>query len=192
MVSMRSSSSNFLTTAGVLGLAVLLTLALSGGTYARWGAQVELPAATITAGNAEMSIEHPSIPTTGQAYPGQAVRTAFTVNNTGTVPLDLQVASLTWLPRQPSASQQALADNLTLDIWPVTGDHCGTPPSPPSWSGTLSSPPEELGVIVDPGAAQSMCLATTLQLTAPDSVQGVSITVEVTVEGIQTMEGHPA
>lgn len=167
---MKSSSSRLLLTAtGVAGL-VLVSVAASGGTLAMWTPQAEVPGATVTAGNAEMSIAAPVGLDTTQLFPGQSVAAPFFVHNSGTVPLSPRVDTLAW------ANPGPLTDAVSAQVWADTDSDCAAP------AGNIANPP---AVTIAPGASQPMCLAVTLSPTAPDTTQGAVADLQLTLEGAQ-------
>lgn len=182
---MTSWSSHVRTTSAGLTAAVVLALAAVGGTYALWYTQVDLPGAMITSGNAHLAIESPSGRNLTPLYPGQTVSTPFDVNNTGTVPLALQIDSLTGSEDHTHPDQQDLTRSLKASVWENTGSGCATVPVDLGWSGPVESFSKELSIVVEPGATQSMCLAATLDAKAPVNIQGASMDLELTLGGVQ-------
>lgn len=182
---MRTWSSRFLKTSVGVALAVLLVLVAAGGTHAMWNTRVEVPGAVIAAGNSEIRIDGPEVPELGQLFPGESRSHDFTVHNTGTVPLALRVDTLTWPDSQSSLAQQAFARALEVSIWPDAGTGCTTTPPVPAWTGTVPAGTGELGVTVESGDTQVMCLSATLAPDAPSQAQDAQIDLQLTVGGVQ-------
>lgn len=179
------SVSPLIGTTGALAVAVVLAVAATDGTYALWRVSEPVPGAVITAGSAALSLTNPSRIQAQELYPGQSVTGEFTVSNTGTVPLELQVDALTWPAAGASTVQQALAGSLTVSIWADAGAGCATIPDAPAWSGSFTSSPGTLDVTLDSQARQNMCLAAELATDAPSAAQGGSLNVHLTLGGVQ-------
>lgn len=175
---MKSWSSRLMVPAAGLAGVVLFAVATAGGTLAMWTAQADVPGATVTAGNASLAIEAPGDLDTTQLYPGQTATTSFSVHNTGTVPLGLRVDSLTW------ANRSELAAAVTVRVWEQTAAGCERPAENLAWS-SREPAAGGLGITINPGANQPMCLAGTMSPTAPSSVQGAVDQLQLTVEGAQ-------
>lgn len=181
---MTSWSSHLMKTSAGLILAVVLILTALGGIYALWQTQVSAPEAVVTAGHTDLAITSPTGITAQPLYPGQRVTAGFNADNTGTVPLALQVDSLTAVTGQTGSGPDDLARSLLVEVWANTGTGCDTLPDQ-AWNGAVGSPPDELDTVVEAGATQPMCLAVTMDPEAPNTVQGASVDLQLTVGGIQ-------
>ena len=177
------SSSNLAKSAFAISLAVFFAVLAAGGTYAVWSDSATVPGATITAGSATLTVTSPVALASPALYPGDSVTDEFTVQNTGTVALDLRVDTLTWPTAAGAPEQQAFANAVTVSVWPKTGATCSTTPPASAW--TPASPFNSLGVQLEVGAVQHVCITAALALDAPNTAQGGSLDFRLTLGGVQ-------
>ncbi|WP_396414046.1 TasA family protein [Kocuria rhizosphaerae] len=183
---MTTARSRLRSTTCAVAAAVGVAVAVGGGTYAGWNDREALAGGVVvTAGTAGLSVTAPTGLDAGRLYPGRSVSAGFSVHNTGTVPLDLRVAALSWPSAGAPADRTALAGASTVHLWPDTGEGCGPVPATPAWTGTFAAPAGDLGVSVAGGAGQAMCLAVALAADAPDVAQGATVDVSLTLGGVQ-------
>lgn len=176
---------SLLTTAAALAVAVVLAVAGAGGTYALWSTQRSVPGGVITTGSAALAVTGATTMSMGQLYPGQTSSGELVVTNTGTVPLRLRVDALSSPAATAGSPDQALAAALTMRLWASTGTGCTTLPVTPAWTGKAGAAPGELGLVLNPGAAQSLCSALTLDPDTPSTAQGATTSVTLVLGGVQ-------
>jgi predicted ribosomally synthesized peptide with SipW-like signal peptide len=179
------SISRIIKTTALLTAAIVAGVLASGGTFAYLNSSVALPTATIHAGTATLATSGSPLSLTG-FYPGDLESAAFTVTNTGTVPLALTVASLT--PPTANVVSQNLA--LRVDIT-ATASACTSGsglPATPTWQGTFASwAAGSLASTLAVGASATVCLSATLSNATPASAQGLSSnSFGVTIGGVQS------
>lgn len=144
--------------------AVLLGVLGAGGTYAylnsSTGAQ---PGATLTAGTAALSISS-GAQNLSLIAPGQTRTALFTITNTGDVPLNLTITSITGT---------SVANGLTATL----GNS--------SCSGTQYTTGSFGVPTLAKGASATVCVTVKLGLNAPNTAQWVSTPIAVLINGTQ-------
>jgi predicted ribosomally synthesized peptide with SipW-like signal peptide len=181
------SPANLAKAIGVIAVAIVASVVLSGGTFAYLNATDAVPAATIKAGSAALTTTGSPLVLTG-LYPGSTQSAAFTINNTGDVPLILNVSGV----GAPAADANSLSAALTIRV-DVTTAGCSTLPGTAGWQSTFAATlptantPVSLGSTVAAGATATLCLSATLQPNAPNGVQGgTTKSFSVTIGGVQS------
>jgi predicted ribosomally synthesized peptide with SipW-like signal peptide len=183
------SPANLAKAIGVLTAAILAGVFLSGGTFAYLNATDALPSATIKAGSATLTTTGSPLVLTG-LYPGSTQSAAFTINNTGIVPLILNVSGV----GAPAADANSLSAALTIRVDMTTAAAgCSTLPGTPGWQSTFAATlptattPVSLNSTLAPGASATLCLSASLPLNAPSAVQGgTTKSFSVTIGGVQS------
>ena len=164
---------------GALGVGAVAT----AGTYARWNSRAPLAAATVAAGTAALTVTPVSAFPTTALYPGATNRGAFTVANTGDVPLLLGVASLAG-PATPTTFSQAITVSVGVD----TAAHCSSGAFTVAWSGTFAgSVPGAIGSVAVPAHGSTVvCLAEALSASVATGAQGQAASgIVLTIRGTQ-------
>jgi hypothetical protein len=157
----------------------------TGGTYALWNKSATIAGGTVTAGAATLAISTPlSMPST-LLYPGLTTYGVFVVTNSGTVPLQLTVQSLTGVASTPFS--QSLTVSVAVD--PGAGGTVADCPAIASypWSRVATSPTAgSLGSTLNVGASATLCVSTALASNAPAAAQGQSVpSFTLTIGGTQ-------
>ena len=151
-------------TAGAVASAVVIAVAISGGSYALWVDADSASAGAVSTGSAKLSItQNVSSALWSNMLAGESVRQQFTVTNTGTVPLTL--------------AGSAVTGTTNVQVRLATGTCPGT--ALPGTSATVT--PTALGTLAS-GATRTVCLEVRLQAGAPI---GTSSSVSVTIAGTQ-------
>jgi hypothetical protein len=174
---------------GVLTVAILSGVFLSGGTFAYLNASDALPSATIKAGSAALTTTGSPLVFTG-LYPGSTQSAAFTINNTGIVPLILTVSGV----GAPAADTKSLSAALTIRVDMTTAAAgCSTLPGIAGWQSTFAATlptantPVSLNSTLAAGATATLCLSASLPLSASSGVQGgTTNSFSVTIGGVQS------
>ncbi|MCU1598915.1 MAG: hypothetical protein JWQ47_2654 [Glaciihabitans sp.] len=174
---------------GALTVAILAGVLLSGGTFAYMNSTVALPSATIKAGSAALTTTGTPLVLTG-LYPGQTQSAAFTINNTGIVPLVLNVSGVA----APAADANSLSAALTIRVDVTTAAAgCSILPGTAGWQGTFAATlptanaPVSLNSTLAAGATATLCLSASLPPSAPSTVQGgTTKSFSVTIGGVQS------
>jgi hypothetical protein len=164
---------------GALGVGAVAT----AGTYARWNSRAPLAAATVAAGTAALTVTSVSAFPTTALYPGATNRGAFTVANTGDVPLLLGVASLAG-PATPTTFSQAITVSVGVD----TAAHCASGAFTVTWSGTFAAAvPGAIGSVAVPAHGSTVvCLAEALSASVATGAQGQAASgIVLTIRGTQ-------
>lgn len=159
-----SVAASVMGTSGVVAGAIVVAVAISGGSYAMWVDADTTAAGSISSGSANLSItQNVNAALWGNMLAGESVRQQFTVTNTGTVPLTLAGSAVTG-----TTQVQARFASGTCPVSAIGGT-----------SATVS--PTALGPIAA-GATRTICLEISLQAAAP---VGTSSSVVLTLGGTQ-------
>lgn len=151
-------------TSGVVAGAIVVAVAISGGSYALWVDSDTANAGSIASGSASLSItQNVNAALWSNMLAGESVRQQFTVTNTGTVALTLAGSAVTG-----TTDVQARFASGTCPVSAIGGT-----------SATVS--PTALGSIAA-GATRTICLEVSLQAAAP---VGTSSSVALTIAGTQ-------
>lgn len=181
----RSPVRRLLGTTVAVGVAVVAASMAAGGTYALLSASAtSASAATLTAGSASLAVTTPLALSSAPLYPGSTVVGTAVVQNTGTVPLLLQVSGLT-----PPASATAFSGSLTVAAAPVASTAACTAATAPAWSGTFAAAPAgALGTVPLPaGATRVVCVKVSMAASAPANAAGAApAAFALAVRGDQT------
>jgi hypothetical protein len=179
------TASSLLTTALVLAVAVVVAVVAAGGTFALWHTEQAVPGGVITTGSAELAVTGATEMSLGQLYPGQTTTGEVTVTNTGTVPLGLRVDAVTTRAVTAGGAAQAFAEAMSVSLWAKTATGCPATTPAGAWTGVIGAPGKDLGLKVNPGSAQTLCLTVTLAPTAPSAAQGATVPLSLVVGGVQ-------
>lgn len=162
--------------------AVGLAVVSAGGTYALVNSQQQLAPATITAGNAALTVTPISVPATPM-YPGLTLYAPSTVTNTGTVALSL--GGTLSASAAPNAFSQALS--VRIDTAPPTGCLASGPLSTPPPGATLGSPNLATAIVIPAGQQVAICVSISLLSTASSAAQSQTASgLTLTVLGVQS------
>ncbi|WP_104083130.1 hypothetical protein [Cryobacterium sp. Y11] len=171
-----------LASAAILG-ATLLATATVGGTYALLNSSTDLgPAVTIQAGTATLTITSSLTMPSTALYPGARNVGTVTVQNDGTVPLQLRLAGLT-----PPTAQTTLSDALIVGAQVVSAvEECESSLAPIVTGTFANAPSTDLGTTLAPGAAAILCVSVMLTADAPTDSQSLAATnFEIRIDGRQ-------
>lgn len=157
----------------VVGGATVLALLGTGASYALLdSAALAVPASSVVAGTASLSIANqPSMATMTDLSPGRTIYGAFTVTNTGDVPLELSVQSITG---------STGSDGLTAGIAAAASGACPGAAAPVA-SGSIGVTLEKSG---SAGDAEVLCLAVTMSTSSP-LAEGFGTDFVATIIGTQ-------
>lgn len=162
----RSPVSTMLLVAATVTAAVLLAVAVSGGTYAYLNSSATSTGGTITSGTATLGVTALTLPTTA-LQPGTAVAGTAVVTNSGTAKLVVRVAGIT-----PPTST-AFSTALEVKVAAVSSTAACTTTTTPQWSGTFAAAPVgDLPLTLDKGTSGILCVIVSVPLTAPNSANG--------------------
>ena len=166
--------------------ALFVGVIATGGTYALWNKSADITGASVKAGAAALVISTPLTMPTTLLYPGLTTYGAFVVTNTGTVPLQLSVQSLTGVTATPFSQSLTVAVAIDPAVGATVAD-CPSLASHP-WSRISTSPTAgALGSTVNAGASATLCVSTALAANAPATAQGQSVPAfTLTIGGIQS------
>lgn len=166
--------------------ALFIGVIATGGTYALWNKSTTIAGGTVTAGSAGLVISSPLTMPSTLLYPGLSTYGAFVVTNTGTVPLQLSVQSLTGITATPFSQSLTVAVAIAPAVSAAVAD-CPSLASYP-WSRISTSPTAgALGSTLNAGASATLCVSTALAANAPATAQGQSVPAfTLTIGGIQS------
>jgi len=175
---------SLLVAAGAASAGIVLAVSATGGTYAYLNSAAATGGAVLQSGNAALAVTALSLPTPA-LYPGRTTRGSATVTNTGTIPLKLRVAGLTF-SSATSAFSSALVIGAGLPATGTTVADCANA-FPSTWSGTRAAPaPAPLNTTLAAGASVVLCVSVTLPTNAPDAARSnTDAAFVVTVDGSQ-------
>ncbi|MET4782605.1 hypothetical protein [Glaciihabitans sp. UYNi722] len=178
--SLRSMIITAVTLIAAISIAVIAT----GGTYALWNKSAQAaPAATITAGTANLTVSSLTLPTSALA-PGRTIYGSTAVANTGTVPLALS-ATLSG-PTSSTTFSQA----LTLGFGTAaTAAACAsfTPSSTATFASASTAAFGTLPLTATSGSPLYVCVSVTLASTVATGAQGqTASTFRITLSGVQS------
>ena len=150
-----------------------LAMLATGGTYALWNKSATIPGGTVSAGEAALQITFPLAMDPTRLYPGLTTYGTFVVTNTGTVPLLLNVQSLT------GVTSNSFTQSLTVAVAVAGGGatvaDCPAIASYP-WSKISTAPiAGTLGSTLGAGASTTLCVSTTLASNAPAAAQSQTV-----------------
>lgn len=165
--------------------AIIVGVVATGGTYALWNSSVNIGGGTVKAGAATLVISRPLTMPSTLLYPGLTTYGAFVVTNSGDVPLQLTLQSLT------GVISNGFTQNLTVSVAvapsaSATVADCPAISSYP-WSRVATAPTAgSLGATLNVSASATVCVATSLASNAPTAAQGQSISsFTLTIGGTQ-------
>ena len=165
--------------------AIIVGVVATGGTYALWNSSVNIGGGTVKAGAATLVISRPLTMSSTLLYPGLTTYGAFVVTNSGDVPLQLTLQSLT------GVISNGFTQNLTVSVAvapsaSATVADCPAISSYP-WSRVATAPTAgSLGTTLNVGASATLCVSTSLASNAPAAAQGQSApSFTLTVGGTQ-------
>jgi hypothetical protein len=171
----------FLLTAGAFGIAIALGISAGGSSLALWNATTPIGAVKLSTGSTGITINgitNYTVPglTTTQLLPGLSAVSpqVLTILNTGTTPLTVSVGAPVFA--DPSS---LLAQNNNLAVSLFQSTNCAQSVDG-STTAAWTTP-----VVLAVGASVTACLQMTLSATAPSTVQGLSATFTIPVNGTQ-------
>lgn len=170
-------------------LAVVLAIALVAGhgTLALWNAQAKASGGgTVRSGTATVVVGNLPAMYQTAVGPGSSTVGAFTVQNTGSVPLAIRVAtSSTKVSYVASTPDSTVLGALTMHLASVSSAPACTAGLSGA-SGPISTFDTGSGYYTLPaGQKATACLEVSLSSTAPQSVSGAVVDFTVTVTGVQ-------
>ena len=167
-------------------VALFIGVIATGGTYALWNKSTTIAGGTVNAGSASLVISSPLTMPSTLLYPGLTTYGAFVVTNTGTVPLQLSVQSLTGVTATPFSQSLTVAVAVAPAVGATVAD-CPSLASYP-WSRISTSPAAgDLGSTLNAGASATLCVSTALAANAPATAQGQTVSAfTLTIGGIQS------
>jgi len=165
--------------------ALFVGVIATGGTYALWNKSADIAGGTVKAGSASLVISSPLSMSSTLLYPGLTTYGAFVVTNTGTVPLQLSVQSLTGVTATPFSQSLTVAVAIAPAVGATVAD-CPSLASYP-WSRISTSPTAgALGATLNAGASTTLCVSTALASNAATTAQGQGIPgFSLTIGGTQ-------
>ena len=165
--------------------ALFVGVIATGGTYALWNKNANIAGGTVKAGSASLVISSPLTMPSTLLYPGLTTYGTLVVTNSGDVPLQLTVQSLTGVA--PTSFSQSLT--VAVAIAPAVGATVADCPSlaPYPWSRISTSPTAgALGATLSAGASTTLCVSTALASNAATTAQGQGIPgFSLTIGGTQ-------
>ncbi|MBF4613338.1 hypothetical protein [Curtobacterium sp. VKM Ac-1376] len=163
-----------------LVVAVGTALLGTGGTYALWNGTASTSATTVRSATATVTVGALSAMNTTVLGPGTSTTGTFTVQNTGSVPLSMRVAT-----SATHASSAAALGELTLHLAVVSSTaKCTAGLS--GASGRLATFDTGSGSFTLPaGSSGIACLEVVLDADAPQSVAGAATDFTLSVTGTQ-------
>ena len=176
---------SILTALAAVSAALFVGVIATGGTYALWNSSVKIGGGTVKAGAATLVISRPLTMSSTLLYPGLTTYGVFAITNSGDVPLQLNLQSLT------GVTSNALTQNLTLSVAVASSASATTADCPAissyPWSRVATAPTAgSLGTTLNVGASATLCVSTSLASNAPAAAQGQSApSFTLTVGGTQ-------
>jgi hypothetical protein len=165
--------------------ALFVGVIATGGTYALWNKSTNIAGETVKAGAAALVISSPLTMPSTLLYPGLTTYGTFVVTNSGDVPLQLTVQSLTGVAS--TSFSQSLTVAVAID--PAVGATVADCPSLASypWSRISTSPTAgSLGATLNAGASATLCISTALASNAATTAQGQAVPgFSLTIGGTQ-------
>jgi predicted ribosomally synthesized peptide with SipW-like signal peptide len=164
---------SILTVFAAVTAAIFAGLIATGGTYALWNKSTTITGGTVKAGVATLVISSPLTMPSTLLYPGLTTYGTFEVTNSGDVPLQLTVQSLT------GVAPTSFTQNLTVSVAvapraSATAADCPAISSYPWARVATASTAGSLGTILNVGASATLCVSTSLASTAPAAARGQS------------------
>jgi predicted ribosomally synthesized peptide with SipW-like signal peptide len=165
--------------------ALFVGVIATGGTYALWNKSTTITGGTVKAGVATLVISSPLTMPSTLLYPGLTTYGTFVVTNSGDVPLQLTVQSLTGVASTSFSQSLAVAVAVDPAVSATVAD-CPSLGSYP-WSQISSAPiAGSLGATLNSGASATLCVSTTLASTAATTAQGQAVRgFSLTIGGTQ-------
>lgn len=169
-----------------LTVAVVLSVAAGGGTYAMLNSSRATGSAiTVSAGTAAIEVSTPLTMPATPLYPGATVYGSAVITNSGDVPLSLRLTTLTG----PVAST-VFSQSLSVGVATASSAaNCASGIVTSAWTtGTFAAP--TAGTIGTPvakqGGTQVLCVSLSLPVTTPAGAQGQTATgFSIVMDGIQ-------
>jgi hypothetical protein len=179
----RKKSKAPLGAAGLIAGIVAIAVVMAPGTLSYFVSSTQTQAATVSTGDAGLTIAGTGGSNSG-VYPGGPAQliAARTVSNTGDVSLGL--ASV-------FSASGALASSVILTVSVQSGACAATPPvSWPAdtgrWQGTTSALTAAVSTTIAAGATRNLCVWQSLDANTPNGTQGQTAAVSITLTGTQT------
>lgn len=169
-----------------LVVAVVTAMLGTGGTYALWNGTASTQASTVRSATATVSTGPLSTMNTAVLGPGTGVTGTFAVQNTGSIPLSMRLATTaTKVSSATNSSSAAVLGELTLRLSVVSSAAvCRTGLS--GASGRVAASDTGSGSFtLAAGASAVGCVEVDLDADAPQSVGGAVTDFTLTVTGTQ-------
>jgi len=169
-----------------LVVAVVTAMLGTGGTYALWNGTASTSASTVRSATATITTGPLSAMNTAVLGPGTGVTGTFTVQNTGSIPLSMRVATTsTKVSYATNSTTTAVLGELTLRL-SVVGSTADCRTGLSGASGRLASFDTGSGSFtLAAGASAVGCVEMDLDADAPQSVAGAVTDFSLTVTGTQ-------
>ncbi len=165
---------SILKTLAALVAALFVGVIATGGTYALWNKSTNIAGGTVKAGAASLVISSPLTMPSTLLYPGLTTYGTFVVTNSGDVPLQLTVQSLTGVASTSFSQSLTVAVAVNPAIGATFADCPGLASYP--WSRIATSPTAgSLGSTLNVGASATLCVSTALALNAATTAQGQAV-----------------
>lgn len=163
------------------GLALGISFAGAGGTYALWNANAVASTSTIASGSAAIT----TTPLTGASvalFPGSTSYQTAVITNSGTVPLALQAQSLVL-----TSVSTDFATAIRVSVGVVATAAACNSTFTPVWTGAIGSlPVTSLAATVPTIATATICIAVLLPALASATTQITTVaTFALTIGGVQ-------
>ncbi|TWX40399.1 hypothetical protein ES689_02765 [Frigoribacterium sp. ACAM 257] len=173
----------------VLGGAVALGLAATGGSYALWSSSA--PGRTtgiVTTGTAALAVTQPTGLTSTGLLPGTSAVGSFSLTNRGVVPLAATVTTTGARGMYDGPVSGASLDELQLRVAArPAGGTCASALSGAAAARLVGFRAPDLLPRLEPGASATICVEVLLDADAPQSVQGAVDSWSVRVVGTQVV-----
>jgi predicted ribosomally synthesized peptide with SipW-like signal peptide len=168
-----------------VAVAVLATVAGTGGTYALWNAAAETDGATIRSGTASVIVSPMTSTRAPVLAPGASTTGTFTARNTGSVPLSMRVTTTSTKVSYVDVPDSTVLGVQTLRLSAVR-DAAACRPGNGGASGALATFDTGTGYFTLPvGVTATACVEIVLASDAPQSVSGAVTDFTLTVTGTQ-------
>jgi len=173
-------------TALTLVVAVVTALLGTGGTYALWNGTTSTQASTVRSATATVTVGALSAMNTAVLGPGTGATGTFTVQNTGSIPLSMRVATTaTKVSSATNTTSAAVLGELTLRL-AVVGSAAACRTGLSGASGRVAAFDTGSGSFTLPAGASAVgCVEMDLDADAPQSVAGAVTDFTLMVTGTQ-------
>ena len=186
----RNPVQTILTTAAMFGIAVVLAVIATGGTYALWNSKTAVNASTVTSGTTDFTINDVKNYTISgldmtKMLPGRSVTTAtpLVLKNTGYTPISITPGTIAFAAPSASTDSETFASNLTVVVKEAVVANGTTSCVVTPFGSTPAS--YTTPIKLTSGQTRSICVEVRLSDNAPSSVQGKTATFTLNLEGVQ-------